>query len=909
MASGSKSARLALFGALLAAAVAWLPAQPAAPPVVGKIVVLVDGSPAAGDLAGLVSIEPGDVFSRVIVDRAVKAVFKTGLFADVSVESSGRERVTLTFALTRNLTVRRTYFTGFKVSTSRLKEAEETLRPGSIFREDLLPQAVDELKEALKGQGYFQAAIQAHTRRDPNYPRVDIYYRVTSWKRYRVASADIRGPVLVPPSDLERRMKTRAGRLYAPAVLERDIQNLRDFYAAIGYPRAEIGLAAEDFHEDAGTVDLAVEVQPREKIVVVINGAKVPVKLVAPIWQERIFEEWGLTEGEVRILNTLRKKGYVMATVKGRIERSADEMRVVYDVVPGRKLRINSVTFEGLQSFTAKAIKDALVVNERVLFFSSLSYDRLFALPREIEYFYQTHGFPDVTAGLDLKETPKGVDAVFRVFEGAHQTIQSIIFDGAHLFPAEDIARELVDKEGGPLFEPNVQRDVGIIESYYLNHGVRGTRVTSRLKPAAADTVHLVFDIEEGHPVTIRKILVAGNRVTRAGVIEKEIVVKEGAPADSSLIQETKRRLERLGIFSEVRTDEIAVGPDEENLIITVEEGERNYAGIGVGMETSDDASLALWDNPYSFRLSAEYIRSNMLGMASQLSLVGQYSKNRSTRAVVSWTQPYLFGLALQPSVLGWIERENRTDFDFDRRGGSFNLTRPLGRNLLLITTLSWSRTELLNVAIDESEIDRRLRNYATALGSVSLVWDRRDDPLNPTRGTFFSAVGQVASPVFGTESDYWKAYFKFQYFRPLIPRLDFGLTTRLGLCAGFVAIPERFFAGGSNSFRGERFDRLGPTDDAGNPIGGLALFLVNAEMQFPLFTPLRDLSGVAFFDLGNVFSEIRDFRIGGLESALGLGLRYRTPLGPVRLEMAWKLNAPDRRGRPLFFFTIGNVF
>jgi outer membrane translocation and assembly module TamA len=135
-------------------------------------------------------------------------------------------------------------------------------------------------------------------------------------------------------------------------------------------------------------------------------------------------------------------------------------------------------------------------------------------------------------------------------------------------------------------------------------------------------------------------------------------------------------------------------------------------------------------------------------------------------------------------------------------------------------------------------------------------------------------------------------------------------MTARVGLSQGRIAVPERFFAGGSNSFRGQQFDYLGPKDpDTGKPVGGKALFLLNVEVPFPIFASFKDLSGVVFGDVGNVYPEIRDFRIRDLETAAGLGLRYRTPLGPVRIELAWRLGAPERRGKPLFFITIGNVF
>ena len=124
------------------------------------------------------------------------------------------------------------------------------------------------------------------------------------------------------------------------------------------------------------------------------------------------------------------------------------------------------------------------------------------------------------------------------------------------------------------------------------------------------------------------------------------------------------------------------------------------------------------------------------------------------------------------------------------------------------------------------------------------------------------------------------------------------------------MPIHERFFAGGSNSFRGVRFDELGPRDpDSEQPVGGKSLVLVNFELTFPLLSQVKNLYGVVFYDKGNVFSQRRQTSFAGLEDALGLGFRYGTPLGPVRLELGWNPSPPEGKSKVLLFFTIGNLF
>jgi outer membrane protein assembly factor BamA len=167
--------------------------------------------------------------------------------------------------------------------------------------------------------------------------------------------------------------------------------------------------------------------------------------------------------------------------------------------------------------------------------------------------------------------------------------------------------------------------------------------------------------------------------------------------------------------------------------------------------------------------------------------------------------------------------------------------------------------------------------------------------------------------PVFGTEASYQKLFVKSQLYRPLLSSVNLGLTGRLGLGNGLSHLPERFFAGGSNTFRGEEFELLGPIDlTTRKPYGGEAVLLVNAELTFALFPAWKEFRLASFLDLGNVYERLRVFRPFDLRGAAGAGIRYRTPLGPVRVEIAWKLwgfDVQDKKGHPLIFLTIGNIF
>ncbi len=892
------------------------PAQEAGPSVVERVAVEVDGRPGEAALLDLISVKPGDPFSTLAVDQAVKTIFRTGLFSDVRVLRSGDDGVVLTFVLVRNLFVDDVKFRGARVPSGRLMDGLTALRPGSVYSEDRVPIATEDVRKVLRSEGLFDAAVAVEVRPDPRSSSARLVFRVDSWKTVRVRSVAFEGDVIGSRETLLRRLGCRPGDAYVPSKLERGLQALAGHYASEGFRRADIRLAEEAFGGNGSGVDLRIDIEANERIRVDIRGARIPARLIEPIWDERIFEQWGLDEGEARILNHLRRRGYLLADVDSRIERTDEELLVIHEITRGEKIRIDKVEFTGITAFPSDDLKVLLAVRQGVPMFEFLGYDRLFSLPRDIEALYKENGFAEAQVRLDFTRNGAGFKAVFAVKEGPRRRVSAIRLEGVRSLAPDVLLAQLANREGGPYFPPNVQRDVGQIENAYLNRGIRGTEVLPRVELDEDNRVSLVYEVTEGEPFVISNILVIGNRETRPRVIDREIQVRKGEVADQSRILESRRRLERLGIFSEVRVEQVPTGPGTEVLIVNLREGEKNYAGVGLGFESRNrlSGSLASWPDEFRPRGTAEYIRGNVLGLGAQAGLVGQLS-TIERRAVASWSQPYLFGLSMPTTLLAWAEREDRVSFKFDRRGVSLNTFKPFGAGRLLLASLSLTRTAIFDVSIEDppEDIDRRYLPYSAAMASVSMSWDRRDDTLNPVRGHYFSLVGEWGFPVFGMESDYQKIYLKSQVFRPLSSSLNLGLTARLGLGRSLRNLPERFFAGGSNTFRGEEFDMLGPLDPTAlKPLGGEGVFLVNTELVFPLVRSWRELRFAAFFDLGNVYGRIKDFRPLELRGAAGAGIRYRTPLGPVRFEVAWKLwglDATDRKGRPLFFLTIGNIF
>ncbi len=876
---------------------------------ISKVSLQVEGQADGEDIQELIPIREGEPFSLVRITESIRQLYKTGLFSDIQILREGEQDIHLTYRLVRRYFTRKIYFLGDKdISRKKLHDAINSVREDSPFSDGKLSNAVDELNEFLRKEGYFYPEIKAFTKEDLQTSSVDVFFELGSLKRFVVKDITFSGQFIFPESELRGEIKTKKGKYYVPSVLEEDIERLKRIYNERDYNRVEINI--EDIDYKDMDVFITIEIIPHEQLEIKVRGAKVPLTLLEPIWEERIFEEWGLSEGEAKIINYLRKKGYLFASVTSRIEKSQNRLLVFYDVTPGAEYKIQDITFEGLDYFTSENLKKELGIQGRIPLLSWVTGEKLFALPLEIKTLYQSHGFPQTRIDLNFLKEKNQVEAIYYIEEGSQEKIESLVFQGVQLFDAATLLAQITSKPGGAFFLPTIQKDVERLENFYRDQGVRGTEIRPIIENVAENLYSVLLDIQEGEKVTIEKIIITGNQVTKRSTIQRELRIKEGEYARYGLILETKRRLEKLGIFTEIKLEEIPLSPGKENLLISLREGDRNYVSLGVGLETKNEPqTFAVWDNPIRPRGTAELIRGNIFGLAAQISLVGQLSI-KEKRGVFSWEQPNLFGIPVQTYLNAWLEEEERKSFSFDRRGVSLTSVKDFSETKFFFTTLRYTRTTIFDLQVSESEIDRQFIPYSTTSISGSFIWDRRDDPFNPERGSFFSFVLEWAPPLFGSESDFLKNFIKYQHYFVLLPRLKFTSILRIGLGRGLMPIPERFFAGGSNSFRGERFDELGPKDpDSENPVGGKALFLLNFELTFPLLSSIRNLNGVIFYDTGNVYSKRRDFSLSSFRDAVGFGLRYKTPLGPIRFELGWNLDAPEGEKKVIAFITIGNVF
>jgi outer membrane protein insertion porin family len=338
--------------------------------------------------------------------------------------------------------------------------------------------------------------------------------------------------------------------------------------------------------------------------------------------------------------------------------------------------------------------------------------------------------------------------------------------------------------------------------------------------------------------------------------------------------------------------------------VVSVQEAPRTTWSWGVGYSEQDRV-----------RGSVELTRRNLGGLGRTASVFARGSF-RGSRFLLNLREPWLFGRKLDSFFSGFWEEENRTTFDFNRMGGIVQTGRRLDTRTSLILRYLYQDTNVFNIEVPIEELDRQYRTYTVSGPSASLIFDTRDDPLEPKRGLLLGADFQLSLEALGGVS-YLRGFLQATSVRRLRPALVLVLSARLGLAGTFGAeppllpLPERFFAGGDYGPRGFPVDGVGPkfvgTDGQVYATGGNAVALGGAELRYNLS---RSFQLASFLDNGNVFPETRDLALSRLRWSAGLGLRYRTPIGPVRFDWGYILDPePGDDKRYHFHLTIGHAF
>jgi outer membrane protein assembly complex protein YaeT len=600
--------------------------------------------------------------------------------------------------------------------------------------------------------------------------------------------------------------------------------------------------------------------------------------------------------------------------------------------------------------------------------------DHLAAAAGAVQAIYQENGFPDATVQSAANEVSPGiVKPVITVKEGQQVRIGSISAEGNHgLTTAQILAAVKRSRAGAPFYAPNIAADRDAIDVLYLDHGYESARTTTRItRSADGKQANVVFQVDEGPQTIVDHILIVGNTRTNPKVIEHELLLEPGKPLSYSARVESQRKLAALGLFRRVQISELPHGaPNARDVVVTVEEAQRTTIGFGGGAQIdrllrATEAGGEAHD-VYEFapRGFFEIGRRNVGGKNRSLSLYTRLSlrPNSATceptpdlpagscesadtnpfgfseyRVVGTYREPQAFGGFGELTGTAATEQGVRTTFNFARKGLNLELLHRVSPSVRGSVRYSFGTTRVFDEQLTDQEkvtIDRVFPQVRLSEFSGAVARDTRDDILEPQKGTLLSVDATLAARSLGSQVGFTKGLVEGFFYRNLgRPHLVLAGGARLGLADPFRQVvttvnddgststdiirdlpaSERFFAGGDTTIRGYALDSVGAPNTIsaeGFPIGGSALVILNLELRAPVW---RELGAAFFVDGGNVFARASELSLTDLRGATGFGLRYRSPIGPIRVDLGFKMDRRVIGGKlePLtaLHFSIGQAF
>lgn len=574
---------------------------------------------------------------------------------------------------------------------------------------------------------------------------------------------------------------------------------------------------------------------------------------------------------------------------------------------------VSRITITGNQAVSQKEIKAAMELKESDWKFwrSQPRFDP-FALERDreaIKKLYQAEGYYQAMVETRWKLVDKAAVVNIDIKEGDPIRIKSVDLELTGLDEKwrdrlTSLARrphlvqgEIFRLEGYRKAKAAVLRRLA--EEGYGMAGIKADAKVSLKKGQAAIT----FRVRTGPPLKLGRAEYQGNKRTAAYVLANELAWKKGDRYDIRLLDKTQQRLLDLGVFSLVRLEPQFDKREGEltPVKVTVVERKPHSVSIGVGYGSEDD-----------FRVRLTQTNRSFFGFGEILSFSGQYS-GRTRGGLIDYRQPRFLGYGQYFNLQ--IGHTDRTEVSYknQRSFAGVALTSRLGEYWRLETGYGAEINHPYDVEIEELNSVSRDDNYYLLTGpTLSLTMDSRDDILDPTRGMTALLKGQVAPEELGSEIGLYQVDASLSGYQPLTGWLTLALRLRGAVVDRFdgqtVPIFKRFFAGGNHSIRGYPYQRLGPLDDKSRPVGGQTLIEASIEGRFPIYGPL---TGVVFGDAGHVTVDPWTFSGDEVRYTTGVGLRYKTLIGPLRFDIGYELNPPERADfdRIQLHFTIGQAF
>jgi outer membrane protein insertion porin family len=614
-----------------------------------------------------------------------------------------------------------------------------------------------------------------------------------------------------------------------------------------------------------------------------------------------------------RLKEHYHQKGYYNVEIIESIEDLPNnEVALIYKIDEKDKAYIKKISFEGNVGFDDDDLKDLMETSEKGFFSfltesGNLDDKKLESDIFKIKSFYQNNGYikarvsePDISY-----KASEGLIITITIDEGPQYAIGKVMFTGDLIKDADELYQELKITKEKVYNREVIRSDTLSLSEIYSDEGYAFVDVSADIKEDDKEhTVDITYKIMKGKKVRFERIAITGNDKTRDKVIRRELKVIEGGYFSGKKLKRSTQNLYRLGFFDEVDVNTKKGSSDEEMILdLHVKERPTGMFSFGIGY-SSVEHTLG------TIQISQE----NLFGRGQSLSARASLS-NKAARYTISFIEPWLFDKPLSAGIDLYNWEYEYDEYTKDSTGGKLKLGFPLGLDFTRGSAIyTYDDAEIRDVLETSSQtIKDMIGRSVTSSLTFGISRDSRDRRFNARHGSVNTLNVEYAGGFLGGDNYFTKYRARSAWFFPFFLDSAFSIQGKWGYIdqrpGGELPVYEKFTLGGMNTVRGFEYGDISPVDPAtGDRIGGEKMMVYNIEFRFPLQKE-QGVMGVLFFDAGNVFTKDEDYTFSGIRSGAGLGIRWYSPAGPLRLEWGKNLDPEPGESESVWEFTIGTPF
>ncbi len=811
------------------------------------------------------------------------------------------------------------------------------LKTGDRFDAQELVEAGERVHVAYRDLGYYNPTIDIQMP-PVNDQEISVHLKIKENKVTRIKDIRITSDNKSLNSSVTKTLKSYLDDPYTESKSQTLQKKIKEYLIKNKYIRADVMTPKESFTNNESQAILEFIIEKPEQYQLDFSGAK--FLDVQDIQDELNLEEYYSASPTVgneiaqKIKNYYLAKGYARAEVKAtETDTGPYRKKISFEINEGPKIKIEKYVFSGNFNQKQKLYVDFIKEHSSKTIASGFyNKEDLDHGLKNLILHLQNSGYLHAKIQFLRTQYNKDRDAVtihVNLDEGALTQIDTLTFEGNDNIPSITL-KEIMRIEVGPLQLAKLEESITHLKTYYQEQGylemsLKNERTDLVTYSADNKLAALKFEITEGPQVRAATIVLEGNTFTKDYVIRKELEFSEGDLVTPSKLNESIARLQRTGFFSSVDIQTLEQKTDIENRTLIVKVSERDPGIFTLGAGITNERELTL--RGYT---GVSYRNLFGTGRGVSLRLEGNYNvadiQYLESRIVLGYLEPYLFDSRVRGRVN--VTRSSEvTSYDLrqvsDVRSTTYSLEKDFTSKILGIWDV-WSLATIKDYGIDSTyPFDTVEQNIATT--GPQLDVDFRDNPFIPTRGTFTRWNAEYASPELGSSDtiEYWKTTLSFTHYLAMMKLKDQPVVWANQIRGGYLknlspdgGVPwdkKGFTLGGQSTIRGyeagtqevfpNRNDlELQSTDPTYYVTDQSSMFLFKSELRFPIW---ESLGGALFYDGGIVQVDNINFKDPYRDSA-GFGVRYNTPVGPLSLEWAWKLDARPNEEPWRFHLSIG---